>query len=149
MATGNVALTLDPDPGSIDGHVGGFIEIPQGLSPDDALCIELSCTRFRYRNHSTSSNSSLLWKDVCAFGGQARDDGSLLVPFCFSLPSEAPLTSEGPGDRNSWVLQITSARGDAEFGRRWTIPVLSTGQLQSADAPEARSLVHAVVVVFG
>ena len=64
-ATDDIALTLDPHPGSTKGDVGGVIAMRQGLSMATELTVELFCTRFS-RGGQESSNS-VVWQELARF----------------------------------------------------------------------------------
>jgi hypothetical protein len=134
-AAQDATLTLDPYPGSTDGHVGGVIELRQGVTKATEFTLELFCTEFRPHREISSS---ILWQDLVTCGFRARADGVLEVPFCFRLPAEAPHTSEGPGDKRTWTLRVSSKLVAENFARDWVIPVLGTGvQASSAVAAAA------------
>lgn len=117
----DLVLRLDPDPGSIDGHVGGVIEVPQGLLQAAELDIELFCTRFVLGGNKSSS--TLVWQDKATFAVQTGASGMTRVPFCFYLPPEAPTSGEPAASYHVWTL-ATSA---GDFARRWEVPVLASG----------------------
>jgi hypothetical protein len=140
----NVTLTLDPYPGSIDGHVGGVIGMPSGLSVALEFVVELLCTQFRREGNAVGVSSSAVWQDIGTFVGQPRGDGGVDVPFCFDVPASAPYTdSRSSSDRNhnSWTLRIASKLASEDFERHWRIPVLARGQRASAAVARAQAVV--------
>lgn len=46
---GQTLLTLDPYPGSIGGHVGGFIEVPIRFLETQIFKLDLLCVHHTYR----------------------------------------------------------------------------------------------------
>lgn len=142
-ASESVTLSLDPYPGSIDGHVGGVFGLPSGLSMAREFTVELQCTEFSVRS-GDGIGSSTSWQDIGTFIGQARDDGGVDVAFCFALPAHVPYSESRPssaGDYKSWTLRIASKLANEDFERHWRIPVLACGRCASAAVARAQAVV--------
>jgi hypothetical protein len=147
----NVTLTLDPYPGSIDGHVGGVIGVPAGLAEGREFVIELLCVELELGGGRADGGNrdGPRWQDVRTFGGKPRADGGVDIAFCFDVPASAPYTSSrstSSSDHVRWNLRVTSKQASEDFERHWRIPVLASGQRASGASSTNEPVVLAAEV---
>lgn len=128
---GNVSLTLDPHPGSIGGHVAGFIDTPSTFRIGQAFTIELVCLR-TYQSGTgkeRETRQEAVWQDIRHFQGYPLAEKRFSVPFCFDVPEGLPASQPASDNYHHWQLQAKAETDGVDFEQHWDIPVFATAQL--------------------
>jgi hypothetical protein len=138
---GATALTMDPFPGSLGGHVGGTIDTNIPFSAGQQVNVQLSCLHsyISGSGKNRSRSESVKWHSdgIChteRFGSGTR------LRFRFDVPKRLPPSDMATsGNYNLWRLRVATELDGPDFDRSYRIPVFPTG-LQSeqiADATES------------
>jgi len=128
---GPAPITLDPFPGSIGGHVGGFIDVK--LPYDSNVRFSLTLTSlYSYMSGSgkdRSRKTSAKWQDTQIAHATAGARGTRLE-FRFDVPDDL---NESDADQSDdqyylWQLNLTAELPGADIDRDYEIPVYATRQ---------------------
>ncbi len=96
-----VVLELDPAPGSLDGEVGGRIQLPLRSLRADQCSVTLSC--IRVRKDSDSSFETVVWSAErtpwMSFAGRGME-----VSFAFAPPPDLPPSN--PSGGVVWAVRL-------------------------------------------
>ena len=118
-------LTMDPFPGSLGGHVGGFVDTNIPFSAELEFEVKLSCVK-SYVSGSGKNRSrkeSILWQSEGIAFSQASGSGTLLS-FRFEPPDELPESDPKSGSTYYlWRLGIHCELEGADFDRQFEVPV--------------------------
>lgn len=126
----DLVLVMDPFPGAIGGHVGGYLELMGEHDANAEYKVELECV-YSYVSSSGKNRSrheNVKW----AQGGSARIKPTaqgLRLSFRFDVPGDLP---EAEVDQSNnyvfWRLKLSADIPGADLDRQYNIPVFKTGK---------------------
>lgn len=130
---GRVLLHMDPYPGAIGGHVGGYLQLTrldyQHASEARELSVKLECV-YSYVSGS-GKNRSRREKIKWAEQGRprvARAAEGVNLEFRFGVPADLPQADvEHSGAYHFWRLTVNADIPGVDLGRSYNIPVFATG----------------------
>lgn len=147
---GVVTLHLDPFPGSLGGHVGGWLVLPVGrramrrTTTRRRFRVTLSCMRSGTRRHSSSPDSTwrkVVWTDDVE-PEVARRGRGVEVRFAVEVPGGLPPTDGA----HHWAVRIVGEMPGADFDQSFEVPVANTGEpglaAGSETSPPARDVLR-------
>jgi hypothetical protein len=131
---GRVLFSMDPYPGAIGGHVGGYIQVKnldyRRASEAQTLSIKLECI-YSYVSGSGKNRSrreSIKWAEQ----GRPKIDNAIEginLVFRFSVPEHLPQADvEQSGAYHFWRLSIMADVPGIDLDRSYNIPVFATGE---------------------
>ena len=128
---GDVALQLDPFPGSIGGHFGASTVLPVAYRPGLQFVATLACLHHSTRRTTggdTEARESVLWQGDGMAQVQPQGDG-IRLSFRLDVPKGLPESEPTEGDHHAWCLTLKS-RSDPPlaFERHFDVPVYATGE---------------------
>ncbi|KPK33195.1 MAG: hypothetical protein AMJ66_05770 [Betaproteobacteria bacterium SG8_40] len=132
---GRVLAEMDPYPGSIGGHVGGRIVVPQlaygtAVAPSARLSVRLECV-YSYVSGSGDNRSrreSIKWAEEGRPQVESVGRGVNLA-FRFDVPEGLPEADvEQTGAYHWWRLSVTAEVDGVDLKRQYNIPVFPTGK---------------------
>lgn len=145
-AFGRLSMTLDPYPGSIDGDVGGFLELPMQWRSGYDFKVTINCIHHTITRSgkNTSHNQKVVWKKHAAVEYEPSANGIRLK---FKSPVDAGLSdSEAAEGRDyfRWIVHIKGQyqQSKIKLDREFDIPVFKLKTPQNsqlhvvASAPE-------------
>jgi len=128
---GQSYLTLDPFPGSINGQVGGTIELHYPYDPAYTFATTLSSIHSYVSGSGKNRNRSerLNWQDTVVAHTEMGLYGTRIV-FRFDVPPGLPPSDVNrPGDSYElWRLNVSAALPGVDLDQDYEIPVFATGQ---------------------
>lgn len=128
---GQSYLALNPFPGSINGQVGGTIELHYPFDTAHTFVITLS-SLYSYMSGSGKNRSrreKLNWQDTVVAHTEMGLYGTRIV-FRFDVPPDLPSSDVNkPGDAyEMWRLNVNAALPGVDLDQDYEIPVFATGQ---------------------
>jgi len=125
---GATPVTLDPFPGSIDGHVGGTIEL--GLPFDPANDFQLTLTNIHSyvsgSGKNRSRNEKAHWQDAIVAHAEPGSKGTRLS-FRFDIPGGLRESDTDHDDSYYlWRLNVNAELDGTDIDRSYEIPVYAT-----------------------
>lgn len=150
---GQLALVMDPFPGSIGGDVGGTIEVPIAFGRKKEFRMSLSCIHVTItRGKNRYKTEKLLWQEHGKTTTEIGADGTRLK-FKFHVPKELPVSELPSYNFHQWIVRVQAELPGIDLDRSFMIPVfdMETPLLSKLDATPAvqapaRSLYRAVKV---
>ena len=147
---GKVLFSMDPYPGAIDGHVGGYIQVKnldyRRASEAQTLSIKLECI-YSYVSGSGKDRSrreSIKWAER----GRPKIDNAIEgvnLAFRFSVPGHLPQADvEQSGAYHFWRLSVMADVPGIDLGRSYNIPVFATGATSSGVSHDVSAQAAAV-----
>jgi hypothetical protein len=136
---GVVSFEMDPYPGAIGGHVGGYVQVPRleygtAVAQPSTLSVRLECV-YSYVSRSGKNHSrreSIKWAEE----GAPRIEGSMRgvrLAFRFDVPENLPQADvEQSGAYHFWRLGVQAEIPGIDLNRQFDIPVFKTGETSSA-----------------
>ncbi len=128
-------------PGTIGGYLGGVIQVPAVLRPDEDVRLALQACRTTV--HGSGKNRSVqtevLWehevrvaRENLPVTGTATD-----IPVLFHIPSGQPSSDVQTTDpRTFWRLQARAPVAGVDFDASFEVPVFVTGETAAAPATD-------------
>jgi len=149
---GSLTLHLDPFPGSLGGHVGGWVELPLGrqamgrTASESRFRVTVSCIRRERRERSSGSNSTsekVVWTQEVE-PEVARRGRGLDVRFAVEVPEGLPATDVARSDGgaasarkgHAWAVRIVGEMPGADFDQSFDVPVVDSGEARLAAGTE-------------
>ena len=128
---GQSYLQLDPFPGSINGQVGGTIELHYPYDPAHTYAITLSSI-YSYMSGSGKNRSrseKLNWQDTVVAHTEMGLYGTRIV-FRFDVPPDLPPSDVNkPGDSyEMWKVNVTAALPGVDLDQDYEVPVFATAK---------------------
>jgi hypothetical protein len=126
---GVTALTMDPHPGAIGGHVGGYVDIKLPYQSAHKFKVTLS-NIYSYVSGSgknRSRNEKVKWQDMAMVNGEPGMQGTRLS-FRFDVPDGLRASQEHSGSYYKWTLDINAGLPGVDLNRQFEIPVFQTGE---------------------
>jgi hypothetical protein len=136
---GVVSFEMDPYPGAIGGHVGGYVHVPRlgyatATAQGSTVSVRLECV-YSYVSGS-GKNRSRRERIEWAEEGAPRIEGSgrgIRLEFRFDIPAQLPQADVEPGSAyHLWRLSVKAGIAGVDLDRRFDIPVFRTGETASA-----------------
>jgi len=136
-AFGLLSMTLDPYPGSIDGEVGGFVELPVAWRDGYEFKVNLNCIHYtisRQGSRNARHYQKVVWKKFAAVDYAASDQGIRLkfkTPVADDL-HESDLNSKSDYSYYRWVVHIKGQYKNSNIylDREFDIPVFKRAASQ-------------------
>jgi hypothetical protein len=130
---GRVAYRMDPYPGGIGGHVGGYIQVKnldyQRASEAETVLVKVECV-YSYMSGSGDSRSrreSIKWAEQGRPKIKNAPEGASMA-FRFNVPEGLPPADvEQSGAYHFWRLGISAEIPGIDLDRSYNIPVFATG----------------------
>ena len=129
---GITLLTMDPYPGSINGHVGGHVQVNMPYDPKLNYKVTLNCVH-SYASGSGKSRTrhqSVKWQDK-GYAKVKPKAQNIFLEFCFDVPDNLPISQEVSDSYHLWRLDLESEMEGADLNRSFVIPVYNTEQHQT------------------
>ena len=130
---GPTPLMLDPFPGSIGGHIGGYIDTRLAYDKDHRCEVSVSC-RKSYISGSGKNRSrkeSVKWQSE-GFCHVERGRYGSRFNFRFAIPEDLPESEEqNSGTYILWKVSLHVALDGPDLEREFEIPVFRTGASSS------------------
>lgn len=129
---GVTPLTMDPYPGSINGHVGGHVQVNMQYDPTLNYKVTLNCIH-SYMSGSgknRSRNESVKWQDE-GYAKVKPAAQNIFLEFCFDVPDNLPASEESSESYHLWRLNLESEMDGIDLNRSFEIPVYNTQQHQT------------------
>lgn len=129
---GNTPLYMDPYPGAIGGHVGGYVDVPIEYDLNIAFTVSIQLIQ-SYVSGSGSNRSRgerIKWQD----NGIANTEGQLhttRVWIRFNVPEGMQESQPIADSYHLWRLTITAGMPGVDFSRSYEIPVFATGKVSA------------------
>lgn len=132
---GDVALQLDPFPGSIGGHFGATTVLPVAYRPGLLFAATLACLHHSTRrttdadnDNNTEVRENVLWQSEGMAQVRPQGDG-IALSFRLDVPAGLPESEPAHGDHHAWRLTLES-RSDPPlaFVRHFDVPVYATSE---------------------
>ncbi len=143
---GPTAVTLDPFPGSIGGHVGGTIEtrLPWDASHRFFLTLSSIHSFMSGSGKNRSRRENVLWQHEVLAHTESGSQGTRIL-FRFDVPENLRESEAAPekDSYNLWRLNLRAEMPGTDLDRNFEIPVYATGKesrhlsQRSVDAAEA------------
>lgn len=149
---GLTSLQLDPNPGSVGGHLGGVFRLGYSLKPDDSVTVTVVCWRHyvrRSRGKRESKRDRFWSEDLRPEVNQQFD--KLQVRFTVDLPGHLPASGEQGDDTFRWEVILRVDRKGRDIVRQFKVPVEKTSsprhaaQPMRSDQPSAKGIPGMVV----
>ncbi len=128
---GPAPLVLDPFPGSIGGHVGGWVDTRIPFSAQQRFDVKLACMRSSVSGSGKDRkrSESVHWQTDGVCHTERTGAGTQLF-FRFSVPADLPAADlPRTGTYYLWRLSVACELDGPDFARSYDIPVFATGQL--------------------
>ena len=130
---GPVSLRLDPFPGAIGGHIGGWIDIPKHFNPDACVIVTLSCLQTSQfgQDHQLRVQETVRWQEQ-GLAYVAKEAGVMRLLFRFRVPPTLPESDQNTEPATVWRLHVSGEldRG-VHMDRDFEIPVFRTAETSS------------------
>ena len=129
---GTTLLTMDPYPGSINGHVGGHIQLNMPYDPKLKYKVTLNCV-YSYSSGSGKNRSrhqTVKWQDQ-GYAKVKPAGQNIFLQFCFDVPDNLPISEEVSDSYHLWRLDLESEMDGTDLNRSFEIPVYNTQQHQT------------------
>lgn len=125
---GEIILEMDPYPGSIGGHVGGFFLLKKQVDFNQKYKVQLECI---HSYISSSGNHSSLSESIkWAESGIAKTElksNSIQLKFRFDVPEHLPESAvEQSENYYYWRLKVLSENANIKLDYNYNIPVFKT-----------------------
>ena len=125
---GPTPLVLDPFPGSLGGHVGGWIDtrIPFDASQRFDVCLSCYKSRMTGSGKDRKRSESVEWQTDGVCYTERSGKGTELY-FRFDVPEGLPAAAtHRSGTYHLWRVSIACELDGPDFDRRYDIPVFPT-----------------------
>ena len=121
---GLTSLRLDPNPGSIGGHLGGVFRLGYSLKPGDSVKVTAVCWRHYVRRSRGKSETTRerYWSEE-VMPEVLQQFGDLQVRFTIDLPESLPPTGESGDDTFKWEVILRVDRRGRDIVRAFNVPV--------------------------
>jgi len=126
---GVTALTMDPHPGAIGGHVGGYIDVKLPYQSEHKFKVTLS-NIYSYVSGSGKNRSrheKVKWQDIAMVNGAPSLQGTRLS-FRFDVPDGLRASQEHSDSFYKWNLDINADLPGVDLKRQFEIPVFQTNE---------------------
>jgi hypothetical protein len=130
---GPTPLVLDPFPGSIGGHVGGWVDTRIPFSAAQRFDVKLACMRSSVTGSGKNRkrSESVHWQTDGACHSERSGTGTQLF-FRFTVPDGLPAAGlPRTGTYYLWRLSVACELEGPDFSRSYDIPVFATAQQSS------------------
>ncbi len=130
---GPTPLVLDPFPGSIGGHVGGWVDTRIPFAARQRFDVKLACMRSSVSGSGKNRkrSESVRWQTDGVCHSERSGTGTQLF-FRFDVPAGLPAADVArTGTYHLWRLSIACDMDGPDFSRSYDIPVFATGQQSS------------------
>ena len=130
---GPTPLVLDPFPGSIGGHVGGWVDTRIPFAAKQRFDVTLACMRSSVSGSGKNRkrSESVHWQTDGVCHVERSGTGTQLF-FRFTVPEDLPAADVArTGTYYLWKVTIACEMDGPDFSRTYDIPVFATGQLSS------------------
>ncbi len=128
---GPAPLVLDPFPGSVGGHVGGWVDTRIPFAAGQRFDVTLACLRSSVSGSGKNRkrSESVHWQTDGVCHTERSGTGTLLL-FRFDIPEGLPAADVArTGTYYRWRLSVACELDGPDFSRSYDIPVFATGQL--------------------
>ncbi|MBL1147339.1 MAG: DUF3592 domain-containing protein [Pseudomonadota bacterium] len=139
---GTAPLTLDPFPGAIGGHAGGYVDVKLPYDPSMRFEITLTNIAGSYSRSGSERRyrEKAKWQDSLYAHTEAGPEGTRVF-FQFKIPegmneSDAESLTSMHEERHIWRLGLHADLPGADFIRQYDIPVYDTEHKTSRSLPE-------------
>jgi hypothetical protein len=127
---GPTPLVLDPFPGSLGGHVGGWIDTRIPFDAAQRYAVTLACVKSSIsgsgKNRKRSESVKWQTDGICH---TERGGNGTLLRFRFDVPQDLPASDmERKGTYHLWRAHIAAELDGPDFDRGFEIPVFPTGE---------------------
>lgn len=125
---GPAPLVLDPFPGSLGGHVGGWIDtrIPFDANQRFDVCLTCSESRMTGSGKNRKRSESVEWQTDGVCYTERSGKGTELY-FRFDVPERLPASAtQRSGTYHLWRVSVACEMDGPDFNRRYDIPVFPT-----------------------
>ena len=130
---GPTPLVLDPFPGSLGGHVGGWIDTGIPFDGAQHYAVTLSCLKSSVSGSGKDRkrSESVSWQTDGICHSEQSGLGTLLR-FRFDVPGDLPGTDmEKSGTYHLWRVTVAAELDGPDFDRSFEIPVFPTAERSS------------------
>ncbi len=132
---GKVVYVMDPYPGAIGGHIGGYIEVKKlyyddvsGYEANNKVTLECVYSYMSGSGKDRSRKESVEWAE-CGNAKLQRSSQGVMFSFRFDIPENLPESAiEEKGDYYFWRLTIKADLPGFDLNRNFNIPVFATGE---------------------
>jgi hypothetical protein len=129
---GRAPLAMDPYPGSIGGHVGGYIDLRLAYNSQAHFQVTLICLRkwmpkTGRRYTSRSPNLDVVWQ-TSGLAEVATSIAGSRLNFRFDVPEGLISSEYQSDDYHEWQLVLNADLPGPTLNRVYKIPVFLTGQ---------------------
>ena len=132
---GPTPLVLDPFPGALGGHVGGWVETRIPFDREHRYAVTLSCLKSAVTGSGKDRkrSESVKWQTDGLCHTERGGSGTLLR-FRFDVPAGLPATDmHKSGSYFLWRATITAELDGPDFDRSFEIPVFPTAERSGID----------------
>ncbi len=125
---GSASLRVTKPAAIIGSRLAGVLEVPKGIRRDDRFKFRLTCTRITHTpgsgaNRRNSESREPLWiGEEILHPTSSRPDGSMELPFTFTIPAGLPGSWEDY-PRIEWQIDITAAVSGLDFRESFPVTV--------------------------
>lgn len=133
---GPTPLVLDPFPGALGGHVGGWIDTRIPFDAAQHFAVTLSCLKSSVSGSGKDRrrSESVRWQTDGICHAERSGEGTLLR-FRFDVPDQLPASDiRKRGTYTLWRVHIAAELDGPDFDRGFEIPVFPTGARSSITA---------------
>lgn len=130
---GPTPLVLDPFPGSIGGHVGGWVDTRIAFNSSQRFDVTLACLKSYVSGSGKDRkrSESVVWQTDGVCHAERTGAGTRLL-FRFSVPAgQRESDLEKRGTYYLWRVTIASELDGPDFSRSYEIPVFATTTLST------------------
>ncbi len=127
---GSTPLVLDPFPGSLGGHVGGWVDTRIAFDAALRFDVTLACVKSRISGSGKNRkrSESVKWQTDGVCYTERSGKGTELY-FRFDVPESLPASDlKKSGTYHLWRLSIACELDGPDFDRSYEIPVFPTRQ---------------------
>ncbi len=126
---GRTPFHMDPYPGAIGGHVGGYIDVPLEYAANTACKVTLNLVH-SYMSGSGDDRSrkeSIKWQDSGIAHTESQIN-STRIWVRFDVPENMQESQPDSDSYYLWRLMVTADLPGVDFSRNYEIPVFATGE---------------------
>lgn len=130
---GPVSLQLDPFPGAIGGHIGGWIDVPEHFNPDACVIVTVSCIQVSQfgKDHQLRVQEKLCWQEQ-GLAHVAKGSEAMRLLFRFRVPTHLPESDQSGEPITVWRLRVSGEVDDGlQMEREFEIPAFRTSETSS------------------